>query len=80
MYWSTKLKYISNKKPVLDRILPRIDLFSFCLQPDETELEVQRGDDVQIICPSNHHSNSASERSLCSFISPVGKKYQIVGK
>ena len=59
---------------------PQIDLFSFCLQPDETELEVQRGDDVQIICPSNHHSNSASERSLCSFISPVGKKYQIVGK
>ena len=74
------MKYVSKKYPVLGRILSQIDLFSFCLQPDETELEVQRGDDVQIICPSNHHSNSASERSLCSFISPVGKKYQIVGK
>ena len=75
-----RLRYIQEKTASTRSSTTPINLIAFYLQPDETELEVQRGDDVQIICPSNHHSNLASDRSLCSFISPNGKKYQIVGK
>ncbi len=50
------------------------------LDPDETQLNVQRGRDVQMICPTNHFGSTAAERPICKFIDPEGKGWLIVGK
>jgi len=50
--------------------------FQLLLDADEKQLEVQRGDDVQIICPTNHYG----DRTLCKFYNPHGKRYVIIGK
>ena len=43
-------------------------------------LDAERGDDFEIICPTNHKANSPQERPVCKFIDPSGKKWDIVDK
>jgi hypothetical protein len=56
------------------------DKFQLLLDPDEKQLDVTRGDDVKILCPSNQQSNTPLERPVCFIYSPAGKKYNIIGK
>ena len=43
-------------------------------------LDAERGDDFEIICPTNHKANTPQERPVCKFIDPSGKGWTIVDK
>ena len=62
------------------RVTDKTAPLQLLLDPDETQLEVQRGSDVQMICPTNHFGNTASERPVCKFYDPSGKSFLIIGK
>ena len=54
--------------------------FQTLLDDDDTTKDVERGDDTDIICPTNHNANTPQERPVCNFYDPSGKRYVIVDK
>ena len=36
--------------------------FQILKNTDESKVEVQRGDDVELLCPTNHNSNNQKDR------------------
>ena len=65
-------------KYAMVRVTDKAAPLQLLLDPDDKELDVRRGDDVQIICPTNH--NIPGDRPVCKFIDPKGKIYNIIGK
>ena len=67
-------------KYVIINVTEKKERFQLLINPDETDVDVRRGDDVQILCPTNHDSSTPQDRPICRFISPSGKRYDLIGK
>jgi len=69
----------ANRYAVI-RVSDRAEPFQLLLDEDETTIDAERGDDFEIICPTNHKANTPQERPVCKFIDPSGKGWTIVDK
>ena len=58
----------------------KTERFQLLLDEDETVRNAERGEDFDLICPTNHKSNNPQDRPVCKFIAPSGKKYDIVDR
>ena len=72
------LIFFEASKFAVIRVADKAEPFQTLL--DETTKDVGRGDDVDIICPTNHNANTPQERPVCNFYDPSGKRYVIVDK
>ena len=74
------LLFLEARAYTVIRVTEKTERFQLLLDEDETVRNAERGEDFDLICPTNHKSNNPQDRPVCKFIAPSGKKYDIVDR